>query len=81
MELIDTCWNVNAEINRDTAIISRINRYMLECKQGREAEHKCKHEELIDTCWNVNREQKTEWVKASIELIDTCWNVNLSKAY
>ncbi len=54
-ELIDTLWNVNLKFNSLTDFLTRINRYIMECKYEWvvvEAVGGC---ELIDTLWNVNR--------------------------
>ena len=53
-ELIDTCWNVNEFLRYASLTISRINRYMLECKYLIHHYSYIALLELIDTCWNVN---------------------------
>ena len=35
-ELIDTLWNVNADVNLLGFQVSRINRYIMECKFGKD---------------------------------------------
>ena len=54
-ELIDTCWDVNAELDgiRPDKIFG-INRYMLGCKLKNNTVSIEYTEELIDTCWDVN---------------------------
>ena len=53
-ELIDTLWNVNEDWDFTVKGLSRINRYIMECKWQRNTSGFQSHRELIDTLWNVN---------------------------
>ena len=58
-ELIDTLWNVNTSLFGISNLITRINRYIMECK----CDFSCLGDdiftELIDTLWNVNQAKHT----------------------
>ena len=56
--------------------VSRINRYIMECKLSLGKVAKNLSNELIDTLWNVNCVAGNPCVAVNPELIDTLWNVN-----
>ena len=54
-ELIDTLWNVNNILRLlNNSQLSRINRYIMECKCKIPCSSAFCNFELIDTLWNVN---------------------------
>ena len=57
-------------------MMSRINRYIMECKFFYGRSYIFQENELIDTLWNVNLQPQWAIGKNFSELIDTLWNVN-----
>ena len=78
IELIDTLWNVNDMKKAETAVLRRINRYIMECKYIFKSRKRFTVFELIDTLWNVNSIETSIRQMHRKELIDTLWNVNAS---
>ena len=75
-ELIDTLWNVNLIYVIFKIGITRINRYIMECKFQLKHFNVMPFKELIDTLWNVNELIFDYIFPEGMELIDTLWNVN-----
>ena len=56
--------------------MTRINRYIMECKSNNFVDNVITVIELIDTLWNVNLIYAFSCIPQHSELIDTLWNVN-----
>ena len=77
LELIETLWNVNEEIEglrkgRLEELIETL--WNVNNKKAKEISDRL--QELIETLWNVNRIILSVFVYFSLELIETLWNVN-----
>ena len=57
-------------------VVTRFNRYMVECESFEHYINSFTRMVLIDTWWNVNLNDPSNKIPEETVLIDTWWNVN-----